>query len=198
MLGKLLLSKQRKIYPRLNFYSHNLMMTDHYHKLQTIVWGSWGMTELIVYYWPELTYLSSSPISLFFSFFFSPQTAGRANTYTHSEILITLGRTRQLMPQFKSGERTRHFKGMIHLILKWICKSDQMTYTFFVSPWVICWALDICSKFIKSWVRWICLPETGTLAISGGCFLQHCYGCPTFFARESSWMHGVLVYIRTF
>lgn len=141
MLGKLLLSKQRKIYPRLNFYSHNLMMTDHCHKLQTIVWGSWGVTELIVYYWPELTYLSSSSISLFFSFFFSPQTAGRANRYTHSEILITLGRTRQLMPPFKSGERTRHFKGMIHLILKWISKSDQMTYTIlslhglYVEPW---------------------------------------------------------------
>jgi len=37
------------------------------------------------------------------------------------------------------------------------------------------------------------LPETGMLAISEGCYLQQCSGCPSSFARDSSWVLGVTV-----
>lgn len=98
------------------------------------------------------------------------------------------------MPPFKSGKRTRHFKGMIYLILKKISKSDQMNCTCFVYPLVLCWALEMCNRCIKDWVRWICLPETATLAIMKVVFSNSVMAVPVSLQRKQLYAWSTSVY----
>lgn len=56
-------------------------------------------------------------------------------------------------------------------------------------------ALEICSRYMRSWVRGTSFPGDKHVGNCEGCYLQQCYGCPSFFARDSSWILGVIVNI---
>lgn len=68
-------------------------------------------------------YLFVWQFNFFSSFSLIPQRAARANRHNHGGISLTaVVQISYLMLPFESEDRNRHFKGMIHLILRWVSR----------------------------------------------------------------------------